>query len=194
MRTSILPYSSLWRLLLITQYVIRICSEISQISRSRSHPVIYWPQPCYNMTSFLPYHFIVSCFVKFASFAILVSEYFGVVAILAVFVTKLLRKPGLLMISRDRVMWRPRRKVKCEAKTNYLTWLTCHHKKNIFCFLFANSRALRKDEGDSKDLSLTDHFAKAIAFASWPILAIFKMLSFFEYSVSFGAVIRSQQL
>ena len=27
----------------------------------------------------------------------------------------------------------------------------------------------------------TDHFAWAIAYASWPILAIFKILSFFEY-------------
>ena len=30
-------------------------------------------------------------------------------------------------------------------------------------------------------LTQTGHFVKAIALASWPILAIFKMLSFFEY-------------
>ena len=30
-------------------------------------------------------------------------------------------------------------------------------------------------------LTQTEYFAWAIAFASWPFLAIFKMLSFFEY-------------
>ena len=30
-------------------------------------------------------------------------------------------------------------------------------------------------------LTHTGHFAKAVAFASWPILAIFKIVSFFEY-------------
>ena len=34
-----------------------------------------------------------------------------------------------------------------------------------------------------KILTQSDHFAKATAFASWSILAIFKMLSFFEYSL-----------
>ena len=89
-------------------------------------------------TSFLSYNFSVCWFVKFATFAIfaiLVSEHFGVVdKILAnfaifgiftacwgpsfLFVTKLRRTPGLFMISSDRVIRRPRRSVKCEAKRN----------------------------------------------------------------------------
>ena len=40
----------------------------------------------------------------------------------------------------------------------------------------------------------TDHFAWAIAHASWHILAIFKIQSFFEYQVLFGAVSCTQQL
>ena len=43
-------------------------------------------------------------------------------------------------------------------------------------------------------LPQTDHFAKAVAFASWAISAIFKMLSFLEYYVFFGAVFCTQQL
>ena len=35
-----------------------------------------------------------------------------------------------------------------------------------------------------KFLTHTGHFTKAVAFASWPILAIFKMVSFFEYYMS----------
>ena len=43
-------------------------------------------------------------------------------------------------------------------------------------------------------LTQTDHIAEAIAFASCPILAIFKMLLFFEYKVFSGAVFCTQQL
>ena len=43
-------------------------------------------------------------------------------------------------------------------------------------------------------LSQTDQFAKAIAFASWPILAIFKKLSFFKYYVFFGAAFCTKQI
>ena len=43
-------------------------------------------------------------------------------------------------------------------------------------------------------LTQSDDFAKSIAFAWWPFLAIFKMLSFFEYSLSFGAVFCIEQL
>ena len=37
-------------------------------------------------------------------------------------------------------------------------------------------------------LTQTEYFAWAIAFALWPFLAIFKMLSFFEYKLFFAAV------
>ena len=37
-------------------------------------------------------------------------------------------------------------------------------------------------------------FAKSIAFAWWPFLAIFKMLSFFEYKLFFEAVFCMEQL
>ena len=37
-------------------------------------------------------------------------------------------------------------------------------------------------------LTETEYFAWAIAFVLWPSLAIFKMLSFFEYQVFFRAV------
>ena len=43
-------------------------------------------------------------------------------------------------------------------------------------------------------LTQTEYFAWAIAFAMWPFLAIFKMLSFFEYSPFFGAVFCIEQL
>ena len=38
-----------------------------------------------------------------------------------------------------------------------------------------------QDLGNSTFGSKTEYFAWAIAFALWPFLAIFKMLSFFEY-------------
>ena len=40
----------------------------------------------------------------------------------------------------------------------------------------------------------SDDFAKAIAFAWWPFLAIFKILSFFEYKLLFRAVFCIEQL
>ena len=43
-------------------------------------------------------------------------------------------------------------------------------------------------------LTQTEYFAWAIAFALWPFVAIFKMLSFFEYSLFFKAVFFIQQL
>ena len=45
-----------------------------------------------------------------------------------------------------------------------------------------------------KFLTQSDDFAKAIAFASWPFLAIFKILSFFEYKLLFRAVFCIEQL
>ena len=39
--------------------------------------------------------------------------------------------------------------------------------------------------GHFESLTQAHHFAKAIAIVSWPILAIFKMLSFFEHKVFF---------
>ena len=43
-------------------------------------------------------------------------------------------------------------------------------------------------------MTQSDNFAKSIAFAWWPFLAIFKMLSFFEYCVFFRAVFCIEQL
>ena len=43
-------------------------------------------------------------------------------------------------------------------------------------------------------MTQSDDFAKSIAFAWWPFLAIFKMLSFFEYYLFFGAVFCIEQL
>ena len=43
-------------------------------------------------------------------------------------------------------------------------------------------------------LTQTAHFAWAIAFALWPFLAIFKMLSFFQYYLFFRAVFCIEQL
>ena len=40
----------------------------------------------------------------------------------------------------------------------------------------------------------TEYFGWAIAFALWPFLAIFKMLSFFEYQLFLGAVFCIEQL
>ena len=43
-------------------------------------------------------------------------------------------------------------------------------------------------------LSQSDDFAKSIVFAWWPFLAIFKMLSFFQYLLFSGAVFCTEQL
>ena len=43
-------------------------------------------------------------------------------------------------------------------------------------------------------LTQSDDFAKSIAFAWWPFLASFKMLSFFEYELLFGAVVCIEQI
>ena len=43
-------------------------------------------------------------------------------------------------------------------------------------------------------LTQTEFFAWAIAFALWPFLAIFKMVSFFEYKLFFAAVFCTEQL
>ena len=43
-------------------------------------------------------------------------------------------------------------------------------------------------------LTQTEYFAWAIAFALWPFLAPFKMLSFFEYYLFFEAVFFVEQL
>ena len=43
-------------------------------------------------------------------------------------------------------------------------------------------------------MTQSDNFAKSIAFAWWPFLAIFKMLLFFEYCVFFRAVFCIEQL
>ena len=43
-------------------------------------------------------------------------------------------------------------------------------------------------------LTQTKSFAWAIAFALWPFLDIFKMVSFFEYKCFFQAVFRLEQL
>ena len=43
-------------------------------------------------------------------------------------------------------------------------------------------------------LSQTEYFAWAIAFALWPFLAIFKMLSFLEYQLFFRAVFCVEQV
>ena len=43
-------------------------------------------------------------------------------------------------------------------------------------------------------MTQSDDFAKSIAFAWWPFLASFKMLSFFEYELLFGAVVCIEQL
>ena len=37
-------------------------------------------------------------------------------------------------------------------------------------------------------LTQTEYFAWALAFSLWPFLAIFKMLSFFDYKLFFRAV------
>ena len=43
-------------------------------------------------------------------------------------------------------------------------------------------------------LTQTEYFAWAIAFALWPFLAIFKMLSFVEYKLFSGAALCIKQL
>ena len=43
-------------------------------------------------------------------------------------------------------------------------------------------------------MSQSDNFAKSIAFAWWPFLAIFKMLLFFKYELFFPAVFCIEQL
>ena len=43
-------------------------------------------------------------------------------------------------------------------------------------------------------MSQSDDFAKSIAFAWWPFLAILKMLSFFQYQLFFRAVFCIEQL
>ena len=43
-------------------------------------------------------------------------------------------------------------------------------------------------------MTQSDDFAKSIAFAWWPFLAIIKMLSFFEYELFFGAVFCIEQV
>ena len=43
-------------------------------------------------------------------------------------------------------------------------------------------------------MTQSDDFAKSIAFAWWPFLVIFKMLSFFEYKLFFRAVFFIKQL
>ena len=43
-------------------------------------------------------------------------------------------------------------------------------------------------------LTQTEHFAWAIAFALWPLLAIFKMLSFFNYYLFFEGVFCIEEL
>ena len=39
----------------------------------------------------------------------------------------------------------------------------------------------------------SDDFAKSLAFAWWPFLAVFKMLSFFQYKLFLGAVFCIEQ-
>ena len=79
----------------------------------------------------------------------------------------------------------------------------CSHFSNISCFLepfFAqnNCNVLQKRFQHVfmhfQFLTQSDDFAKSIAFAWWPFLAIFKMLSFFEYQLLFGAVFCIEQL
>ena len=79
----------------------------------------------------------------------------------------------------------------------------CSHFSNISFFLepfFAQNNFNRAIETffacfrQFQFLTQTEYFACAIAFALWPFLAIFKMLSFFEYKLFFRAVFRIQQL
>ena len=51
-----------------------------------------------------------------------------------------------------------------------------------------------QDLGNFIFCSKTEYFARAIAFALWPFLAIFKMLSFFEYKLFFRAVFCREQV
>ena len=77
------------------------------------------------------------------------------------------------------------------------------HFWNISCFLepfFAqnNCNVLQKRFKHVflhfKFWTQSDDFAKSIAFAWWPFLAIFKMVSFLEYQLLFGAVFCIEQL
>ena len=79
----------------------------------------------------------------------------------------------------------------------------CPHFSNISCFLepfFAQNNSNVFVETffacfrQFYFLTQTEHFAWAIAFALWPFLAIFKMPSFFQYQLFFGAVFCIEQL
>ena len=74
------------------------------------------------------------------------------------------------------------------------------HFSNIWCFLqrfFAQNKSNVPVESffprfsQFQFLTKTDHFAKSIAFARWPI---FKMVSFLKYMVFFQAVFCTEQL
>ena len=81
-------------------------------------------------------------------------------------------------------------RVKPLRRGQFRPFSKCSHFSNIRCFLqrfiaHNNSNvvveSLFAPFGHFLFLTQTDHFAKAIASALWPIWAIFKMLSFFEY-------------
>ena len=82
-------------------------------------------------------------------------------------------------------------------------FLKCCHFSNIWCFLerfFAHKKfnvvvqSFFAPFWHFSFLTQTDHFAWAKAHASWPISRIFKMLSFFDDYVFFGAFFCTQQV
>ena len=56
-------------------------------------------------------------------------------------------------------------------------WSRFLHRTTLMCFLKTFLACFR----EFYFLTQTEYFAWAIAFALWPFLATFKMLSFFEY-------------
>ena len=64
------------------------------------------------------------------------------------------------------------------------------HRTTLMCLLRRFWHVL----GNFIFFNKTKYFAWAIAFALWPFLAIFKMLSFFEYELFFRAVFCIEQL
>ena len=79
----------------------------------------------------------------------------------------------------------------------------CSHFSNTSCFLepffaYNNSNVFVETFfacfRQFYFLTQSEYFAWAIAFALWPFLAIFRMLSFFEYYLFFGAVFCIEQL
>ena len=98
------------------------------------------------------------------------------------------------------------------TQTEYFAWAIafalwpfskCSHLSNISCFLepfvpWNNFNVFVETFfpcfRQFYFLTQTKYFAWAIAFELWPFLPIFKMLSFFEYWLCFGADFSKEQL